>query len=96
MKILHIEIEQYNREIITRTFIGNEFSPDPMEVQTRIIVNFQDSQIRYDALSREIDVYCKEEKIQFDESDVLAILTKAGYTEYKPVTVRLFIAGETE
>lgn len=96
MKILNLEVETFNGEVIIKTFIGNDFSPDPMDVQNRIISRFKPSQLVQETFSRDLDVYCLGEEISTDEEDVLAILTKAGYTEYQPVTVRLFIAEDSK
>lgn len=95
MKILVLQHESdVCGEVITTVYVGNEFSQDPIEVQSKIKMFLTSDEIDQSAFSRDLGIYIDAEKFGNVKEDILTVLRKAGYTSYIPHTVSMFMSEE--
>ncbi|WOL22901.1 hypothetical protein [Escherichia phage vB_EcoM_JNE01] len=84
MKILEV-LHTYMAQ--STLYIGNEFSPDPLDMLERVKAIYPQLASK-EAFEREI-VLNTDNKVLDDQvqQDVINLLTKNGYVEYNPCTV---------
>lgn len=82
MKLLYLEQWGDWGNIISVLFVGNEFSPDPLDMQQRIQAQFPVTR----ANSKRLTVQANQDLYK-EKEDIRRLLNKNGYTEFVPNSV---------
>mgnify|MGYP006939749214 CR=1 FL=1 len=86
MKILEYA---YGNECRTVLYIGNEFSPDPLDMLQRIQGSKKGSSTK-EPFAKRVDVQTRNlEEYNNTDADIKKLLAKNGYVEYNPHIVNL-------
>lgn len=82
MKLLYLEQWGDWSNIISTLYIGNEFSPDPLDMQQRIQSLFPTNRTN----SKRLTVQANNDLYR-EKDDIRSLLNKHGYTEFVPNSV---------
>lgn len=82
MKLLYLEQWGDWDNVISILFIGNEYSPDPVDMQQRIQALFPTNESKGKRLTVQSNKDLYKEK-----EDIRRLLNKNGYTEFVPNSV---------
>ncbi|EHU8780982.1 hypothetical protein N0S44_000212 [Escherichia coli] len=85
MKILEVLLE---KDASGTLYVGNEFSPDPIDMLQRIQILTQNISVKK-PFQKELEIFCNKDIEQHDNviADIKSLLTKNGYVEYNPPIV---------
>lgn len=85
MKILEVLLEM---DASGTLFVGNEFSPDPIDMLQRIQTLHQTIATK-DVFGKELEIHCNKDIEHHNTAiaDIKSLLTKNGYVEYNPPIV---------
>lgn len=85
MKILEVLLE---KDASGTLYVGNEFSPDPIDMLQRIQILTQNISVKK-PFQKELEIFCNNDIEQHDNviADIKSLLTKNGYVEYNPPIV---------
>ncbi|HAO2062047.1 TPA: hypothetical protein IHJ80_005029 [Escherichia coli] len=85
MKILEVLLE---KDASGTLYVGNEFSPDPIDMLQRIQTLTQNISVKK-PFQKELEIFCDKDIEQHDNviSDIKSLLIKNGYVEYNPPIV---------
>lgn len=82
MKLLYLEQWGDWDNIISTLYVGNEFSPDPLDMQQRIQAQFPTNRTN----SKRLTVQANNDLYK-EKEDLRKLLNKHGYTEHIPSSV---------